>query len=65
MAQTRIQYNEQQLNQLIYQHLVSKGLNETANILHREANLDSSAIMKSVSTYQPFTYRNPANISVS
>ncbi|XP_034192618.1 lisH and WD40 domain-containing protein mahjong isoform X1 [Osmia lignaria lignaria] len=59
VAQTRIQYNEQQLNHLIYQHLVSKGLTETASTLHREANLYSSAIMKSISTYQPFTYRNP------
>ncbi|XP_050590494.1 protein mahjong isoform X2 [Bombus affinis] len=60
VAQTRIQYNEQQLNQLIYQHLMSKGLTETASTLHREANLDSSAIMKPVCTYQPFTYRSPA-----
>ncbi|OAD58169.1 DDB1- and CUL4-associated factor-like 1 [Eufriesea mexicana] len=60
VAQTRIQYNEQQLNQLIYQHLMSKGLTETASTLHKEANLDSSAIMKPVYTYQPFTYRSPA-----
>lgn len=65
MAQTRIQYNEQQLNQLIYQHLMSKGLTETAGILHREANLDSSAIMKTLVTYQPFTYRSPVNVTVS
>lgn len=65
MAQTRIQYNEQQLNQLIYQHLMSKGLTETASTLHREANLDSSAIMKPVCTYQPFTYRSPAATGVS
>ncbi|XP_028050580.1 DDB1- and CUL4-associated factor 1 [Monomorium pharaonis] len=63
VAQTRIQYNEQQLNQLIYQHLMSKGLIETANVLHREANLESSAIMRSVTTYQPFTYRNPSNVT--
>ncbi|XP_032678323.1 protein mahjong isoform X1 [Odontomachus brunneus] len=62
VAQTRIQYNEQQLNQLIHQHLMSKGLTETANTLHIEANLDSSAIMKSVA-YQPFTYRNPVNVT--
>ncbi|XP_076666057.1 lisH and WD40 domain-containing protein mahjong isoform X3 [Andrena cerasifolii] len=60
VAQTRIQYNERQLNQLIYQHLVSKGLTETATTLHREASLDSSAIMKPMCTYQPFTYRSPA-----
>lgn len=65
VAQTRIQYNEQQLNQLIYQHLISKGLMETANILHREANLESSAIIRSTITYQPFTYRNPTNVTVS
>ncbi|XP_066598075.1 protein mahjong [Prorops nasuta] len=59
VAQTRIQYNEQQLNQLIYQHLVSKGMTETAATLHREANLDS-AVMKPLITYQPFTYRSPA-----
>ncbi|XP_072760257.1 protein mahjong isoform X1 [Anoplolepis gracilipes] len=63
VAQTRIQYNEQQLNQLIYQHLISKGLIETANTLHREANLESSAIMRSAITYQPFTYRNPTNVT--
>jgi HIV-1 Vpr-binding protein len=50
---------------LIYQHLISKGLNETANTLHRETNLDSSAIMKAATTYQPFTYRNPVNVTVS
>jgi len=50
---------------LIYQHLISKGLNETANTLHRETNLDSSTIMKAATTYQPFTYRNPVNVTVS
>lgn len=44
---------------------MSKGLSETANVLHREANLESSAIMRSVITYQPFTYRNPAGVTVS
>ncbi|XP_012228889.1 protein mahjong isoform X2 [Linepithema humile] len=63
VAQTRIQYNEQQLNQLIYQHLMSKGLSETANTLHREANLESSALMRSTTAYQPFTYRNPGNVT--
>ncbi|XP_018348236.1 PREDICTED: protein mahjong [Trachymyrmex septentrionalis] len=61
VAQTRIQYNEQQLNQLIYQHLMSKGLTETASVLHREANLESSTIMRATTTYQPFTYRNPTS----
>lgn len=44
---------------------MSKNLFETANMLHREANLESSAIMRSTITYQPFTYRNPANVTVS
>lgn len=44
---------------------MSKGLTETASTLHREANLDSSAIMKPVCTYQPFTYRSPATTGVS
>ncbi|XP_015439812.1 PREDICTED: protein mahjong [Dufourea novaeangliae] len=60
VAQTRIQYNEQQLNQLIYQHLMSKGLTETASTLQKEASLVSSAIMKPVTTYHHFTYRSPA-----
>lgn len=44
---------------------MSKGLSETANTLHREANLESSAIMRSATAYQPFTYRNPGNVTVS
>ncbi|XP_076661247.1 lisH and WD40 domain-containing protein mahjong [Halictus rubicundus] len=59
VAQTRIQYNEQQLNQLIYQHLISKGLTDTATTLQKEASLDSSTIMKPITTYHPLTYRNP------
>ncbi|KAL2722494.1 protein mahjong [Vespula squamosa] len=64
VAQTRIQYNEQQLNQLIYQHLMSKGLSDTASTLYREANLDSPAVMKPLTNYQPFTYRSPANVGM-
>ncbi|XP_058802431.1 protein mahjong isoform X2 [Phymastichus coffea] len=59
VAQTRIQYNEQQLYQLIYQHLLSRGLTDTASILAREASLESPVIPKSL-TYQPFHYRSPA-----
>lgn len=43
---------------------MSKGLTETASVLHREANLESSAIMRAT-TYQPFTYRNPTSATVS
>lgn len=39
MAQTRIDFNEQQLLELIHQHLVNKGLTVTANLLLQEANL--------------------------
>lgn len=44
---------------------MSKGLTETAATLHREGSLDTSAIMKPVCTYQPFTYRSPATTGVS
>jgi len=44
---------------------MSKGLTETANVLHREANLESSTIMRATTTYQPFTYRNPTSATVS
>lgn len=39
VAQTKIQFNDRQLLQLIYQHLVSKGLVDSATLLQREANL--------------------------
>ncbi|XP_044751258.1 protein mahjong [Coccinella septempunctata] len=39
VAQTKIQFNEDQLLQLIHQHLVAKGLSETASHLVKEANL--------------------------
>ncbi|XP_057334525.1 DDB1- and CUL4-associated factor 1 isoform X2 [Microplitis mediator] len=60
IAQTRIQYDRQQLNQLIYQHLVSEGLDRVATELQRAVNLDTHAIMKPVTSYQPFTYSSPA-----
>ncbi|XP_012270857.1 DDB1- and CUL4-associated factor 1 isoform X2 [Orussus abietinus] len=65
VAQTRIQYNEQQLNHLIYQHLISKGMNDTATTFQREANLESHAVMKPVTSCLPFTYRSPAPSGVS
>lgn len=49
----------------MYQHFVSKGLMETANSLLREASLDSPAVMKAVTSYQPFHYRSPAPSGVS
>lgn len=44
---------------------MSKGLSDTASTLYREANLDSPAVMKPLTNYQPFTYRSPANVGVS
>ena len=64
VAQTRIQYNEQQLHQLIYQHLLSKGFSDSAAVLLKEAALDSPTIPKAL-TYQPFHYRSPVITSVS
>ncbi|KAJ8687973.1 hypothetical protein QAD02_023768 [Eretmocerus hayati] len=62
VAQTRIQYNENQLHQLIHQHLLSKGLTETAATLQKEANLESPSVPKAL-TYQPFHYRSPVTTS--
>lgn len=39
VAQTRIQFNEQQLYQLIYEHLEARGLHESSATLQKEANL--------------------------
>lgn len=41
VAQTKIQFNDKQLLQLIHQHLVGRGLNETAGTLQREAQLNA------------------------
>ncbi|XP_054275283.1 protein mahjong-like isoform X2 [Macrosteles quadrilineatus] len=55
IAQTHIQFNEQQLFQLIHQHLLSHGMAESAATLQREANIPA---MKPVNTPlpAPFTY---------
>ncbi|XP_022253323.1 DDB1- and CUL4-associated factor 1-like [Limulus polyphemus] len=42
VAQTRIIYNDKELLQLIHQHLLSKGLLESATVLHKEAGLPSA-----------------------
>ncbi|XP_035893894.1 protein mahjong [Anopheles stephensi] len=42
VAQTRIQFNEQQVYQLIYQHLVANGLKDTAATLVKESGLSST-----------------------
>lgn len=61
VAQTKIQFNEHQLYELMYEHLLSRGLTESAAVLHREANLPTSASAnKPVSVYHsPFSFRTP------
>lgn len=58
VAQTRIHYNDRQLYQLIHQHLLSKGLTESAMALHKEASLPgpSSKMIQSPSL-PPQPYR--------
>lgn len=51
VAQTKINFNEQQLLLLMHQHLISKGLTNTAEKLVQEANLNITE-KKSA----PFTY---------
>lgn len=65
VAQTRIQYNEQQLYQLMHDHLVSKGLLETANSLQREAGLSSTSCTIRQTFPSPFNYRNPTTTLVA
>lgn len=61
VAQTRIQFNDRQLLQLIHQHFVSRGLTESASILQKEANLATAIAQSSlVNTPTPFRYTSPA-----
>lgn len=58
VAQTKIQFNEQQLHELIHDHLVARGLNETATMLQREAGLSAKApVAKPISHHSPFSFR--------
>lgn len=62
VAQTKIQFNDQQLHELIYDHLMSRGLTESANILQKEANLPSNIGASRVSSaafHSPFSFRTP------
>lgn len=58
VAQTRIQFNEKQLLQLIHQHLAAKNLHETATMLLKEAALPPLQPKPSASAFPP--YRTPA-----
>lgn len=65
VAQTKIQFNEQQLFELINEHLVSRGLSETAAVLQREANLQMPPPAKPTPSYHsPFSFRTPNTPSV-
>lgn len=57
IAQTKIQYNEQQLYQLIHEHLESKGLTQTAQMLQKEANLQLPSTTIKSFHQSPFDYK--------
>ncbi|XP_055318555.1 protein mahjong isoform X3 [Sitodiplosis mosellana] len=62
VAQTKIQFNEQQLYELVHEHLMSRGLTESANTLQKEANLPnnlSSTKVSSAAFHSPFSFRTP------
>lgn len=73
VAQTKIQYNGQQLLQLMHQELLEKGLLETAATLAREANLSTASTsaqgqtqnhlhlhQRQMSHLSPYTFRSPS-----
>lgn len=58
VAQTKIQFNEQQLHELIYDHLITRGLVDTAAVLQREAGISAKVPpVKPISHHSPFTFR--------
>lgn len=57
IAQTKIQYNEQQLYQLIHDHLESKGLSQTAQMLQKEAGLPTPCTAPKSFHQSPFDYK--------
>lgn len=61
VAQTKIQFNEQQLYELMHEHLLSRGLTESAAALQREANLPANTLTnRPASVYHsPFSFRTP------
>ncbi|XP_039432670.1 protein mahjong isoform X2 [Culex pipiens pallens] len=69
VAQTKIQFNEQQLYQLIHQHLVARGLSETASTLVKETGItiptpiqqqhQQVASLARNLHHSPFTFRSP------
>jgi HIV-1 Vpr-binding protein len=63
VAQTKIQFNDRQLLQLIHQHLISKGFPETAASLVKEANLGNSVTQ--LSAHQPTKFRYSSTLTPS
>ncbi|XP_076269885.1 lisH and WD40 domain-containing protein mahjong isoform X2 [Rhynchophorus ferrugineus] len=63
VAQTKIQFNDRQLLQLIHQHLVTKGFIDTASTLVRDANLSSA--ITSLSSQHPSKFRYTTNLTPS
>ncbi|EFA04458.2 Protein mahjong-like Protein [Tribolium castaneum] len=63
VAQTKIQFNDRQLLQLIHQHLITKGCPETASMLVKEANLGNS--VTPISTNQPTKFRYSSTLTPS
>ncbi|KAH8252480.1 hypothetical protein KR032_000207, partial [Drosophila birchii] len=57
IAQTRIQYNKQQLYQLIFEHLESNGLSQTAQMLQREVGLPLQTPTTRSFHQSPFDYK--------
>lgn len=63
MAQTKIHFNERQLMQLIHHHLVTKGYEETANTLQKEAHLANAITMNNLHPPAKFSYTAPGTPS--
>lgn len=58
VAQTKIQFNEQQLFELIHEHLSARGMHETAASLKREAGLTTKVVANKVlAHHSPFSFR--------
>nr|CAD7256367.1 unnamed protein product [Timema shepardi] len=58
VAQTRIQFNDKELNQLIHTHLISRGLTETASALMKEATIPPTPLKQGTSSnFPPHSYR--------
>ncbi|CAH0556965.1 unnamed protein product [Brassicogethes aeneus] len=61
VAQTKIQFMDKQLLQLIHQHLVAKGYGDTASTLVKEANLSQSVIASS--SHHPTRFRYSSTLT--